>query len=111
MLIALLAFAHGSLTLAACGMDRGSMARAMAMSDMPDCDSAASNVPAPDAACASHCSSDLQLPGLQIPLVRGAANVPVLVLDLREPRFDRGALLAAPHPAPPRRILLHSFLI
>jgi hypothetical protein len=111
MLIALLAFAHGSLALAACGMDRGSMAQAMVMSDMPDCDSAVGDAPAPGAVCASHCSSDLQFPGLQVPLVRGAATVPVLVVEMRERHFEGAQLAAPPHPAPPRRILLHSFLI
>lgn len=110
MLIALLAFAHGSLALAACGMDRGSMTQAMAMPDMPDCDGAG-NAPAPGAVCAAHCSSDLQLPGLQIPLVREAAAGPVLVVELRELHLDGALLAPLPHPAPPPRILLHSFLI
>jgi hypothetical protein len=111
MLIALLAFAHGSLALAACDMERGSMAQAMAMSDMPDCDSGANDLAAPGVECVSHCSSDLQLPGLQLPLVREAATVPVLVVELRKRNFDGALLAAPPHPAPPRRILLHSFLI
>ena len=111
MLIALLTFAHGSLALSACGMDRGSMAQAVAMPDMPDCNSAADDAPVPGAVCASHCSSDLQFPGLQLPLVRDAATVPVLVVELRERHFDGALLTAPPHPAPPRRILLHSFLI
>ena len=111
MLIALLAFAHGSLALAACDMDRGSMAQAMAMPDMPDCDGAMGDAPAPGAVCAAHCSSDLQFPGLQLPLVRDAATVPVLVVELREHHFDGSLFAAPPHPAPPRRILLHSFLI
>jgi hypothetical protein len=111
MLIALLAFAHGSLALAACDMDRGSMAQAMAMSDMPDCDGVAGEDAVPGSACVSHCSSDLQLPGLQVPLVREPATVLVLVVQLRERNFDGALLAAPPHPAPPRRILLHSFLI
>jgi hypothetical protein len=61
--------------------------------------------------CAAHCSSDLQLLGLQIPLVREAAAVPVLVVESRERRFDGALLAAPPHPAPPPRILFHSFLI
>ena len=110
MLIAFLAFANGSLALAACGMDRGSMAQSMAMPDMPDCDGAG-NSPAPGAVCAAHCTSDLQLPGLQLPLVREAPAAPVLVVELRERRFDGALHAALPHPAPPPRILLHSFLI
>ncbi len=111
MLITLLAFAYGSLALAACGMDRGSMAQAMAMPDMPDCGGAPGSVPAPGAVCAAHCSSDLQLPGLQIPLVRAGGAAPVLVVEVRHHRFDGALLAAPPHPAPPPRILLHSFLI
>ena len=110
MLIAFLAFANGSLALAACGMDRGSMAQAMAMPDMPDCDSAG-NAPAPGAVCAAHCSSDLQLPGLQLPLVREAAAAAVLVVELRERHLDGALIAPLPHPVPPPRILLHSFLI
>lgn len=110
-LIAFLAFAQTSLALAACGMDRGSMAQAMLMSDMSDCDQTAGKVPAPGAVCAAHCSSDLQLPGLQLPLVREVAAVPVLVVEMHEPHFRGAQRAMPPHPAPPPRILLHSFLI
>jgi hypothetical protein len=48
---------------------------------------------------------------LQLPLVREAAAIPVLVVELREHRFDGALHAALPHPAPPPRILLHSFLI
>ena len=109
-LLALLAFAHASLALAACNMDRGSMAEAMAMADMPDCQCGTAEAATPGAVCASHCASDLQLSGLHMPLVRAAANTPVLVVEAPAPRFD-AFFAAPPRPAPPRRILLHSFLI
>ena len=62
--------------------------------------------------CVAHCTADLQLSGGILVLVRSPAYVPVLVL----PPGDRVAFRAtgldqAPPGAPPRRILLHSFLI
>lgn len=62
--------------------------------------------------CVAHCTADLQLSGNMAGLLRSPAHIPVLVLPPMA-RFvppDTG-LHATPPGAPPRRILLHSFLI
>jgi hypothetical protein len=107
LMIGLLAFAQGSVAFAACSMERGTVAPAMAMaSDEPCAECGTSNL------CAAHCTADLQLAGVAVSIVRGPADLPVL-------RIARPAIGPAPHTglhapppgAPPRRILLHSFLI
>lgn len=113
-LIAMLAFAQASVALAACSMDRGSLAPMLEMSD--GCGDCQTHVK-PDAPqyanrCVAHCTSDLQLSGSLAALAVHPADVPVLVL----PRADvsgvpRAVVHAAPPGAVPVRILLHSFLI
>lgn len=62
--------------------------------------------------CIAHCTSDLQLSGLAVALIRGPAEAPVLLVPRVEPSLPGGAGLEAPPPrAVPSRILLHSFLI
>jgi hypothetical protein len=112
-LIGLLAFAQASVAVAACTMDRGSLAPMLEMSsDCGDCDIQV-NPDAPQNAnrCVAHCTSDLQLSGSFAALAVHPADVPVLVLPragvYRVPR----AVPDVPLPAVPVRVLLHSFLI
>jgi hypothetical protein len=112
LLTALLLFAQGSVALAACAMDRGSMAPAMQMpADMEcDCGKMVANT-VPSATCVAHCNVDLQLSGGAYVLVRAPSVSAVLhVLAFRD------SSIRVPGKAPPRsgvppRILLHSFLI
>jgi hypothetical protein len=116
LMIGLLAFAQGSVAFAACSMERGTAAAAMPMApDEPcaDCGAATSGTASKYSnLCVAHCTSDLQLAGVAASIVRGPADLPVL-------RIARPEIGAAPHTglhapppgAPPRRILLHSFLI
>lgn len=102
-LIALLAFAQTSVALAACSMDRGSLAPMLEMSS--DCGDCANR-------CIAHCTADLQLSGSCAALAVHPADVPVLVLARAE--VDRAPCAADPVSPPgtvPIRILLHSFLI
>ena len=113
-LVAVLAFAQASVVLAACSMDRGSMASMLEMAQgCGSCEPQADGEVAQSAnRCVAHCTADLQLGGSTVALARSPAYVPVLLL----PPVDR---LASPHTGldqvppgtPPRRILLHSFLI
>jgi hypothetical protein len=111
-LIALFLFAQGSVVLAACAMDRASMAQAMTMesNEACSCDGAEMQMSV-TASCVAHCTVDLQLAGLPIALVHASESAPVLLVPVG--REDRSlAALHTPPPVPlPRRILLHSFLI
>ena len=113
-LIALLAFAQASVAIAACSMDRGSLAPMLEMAgDCGDCETQVK----PDAPqyanrCVAHCTSDLQLSGSLAALAVHPANVPVLFLPRAEVyRVPRAVVHVSPSGAVPVRILLHSFLI
>ena len=113
--IALLAFyalGQASVALAACEMDRGAMAQAMAMpvgDGCDDCSKAAAD--SVTALCVAHCTADLQIAAVPPEAVVAAAidgSAPAVVV----PRFRSPTVLSYPPPgAPPRRILLHSFQI
>jgi hypothetical protein len=109
LLIGLLVFAQGAVALAACSMERGMTAH-IAMAADEHC----ADCPSPAAQngnlCVAHCTSDLQLAGLTMSLVPGPAQLPVLVVS-HPTAFPPTGLDAPPPGAPPRRILLHSFLI
>lgn len=113
-LVAVLAFAQASVVLAACAMDRGSMA---AMLEMPQgcgsCEPQGDSEIAQSAnRCVAHCTADLQLWGSTTVLVRSAAYVPALLLPpLHRLASPPTGLDETPPGAPPHRILLHSFLI
>jgi hypothetical protein len=112
-LIAVLVFAQASVAVAACTMERGSLAPMLEMVDGCECETQLK----PDAPqyanrCVAHCTADLQLSGSTTALVRSPAYLPVLLL----PPFERLAsprtgLQAPPPGSVPHRILLHSFLI
>lgn len=116
LLIGLLVFAQASVALAACTLDRGSLSQLMAASsEMPctDCDASMSDSgPLYANRCVAHCTADLQLAGMQAALGRSPADVPALLVPRTELRAGLTRGLEAPPPGtPPRRILLHSFLI
>lgn len=114
-LLAALAFAQASVALAACSMDRGTLASGMTMPAGEECD-ACDEMPkrsAMDSAnqCVAHCTADLQNVADAPGLVRSPASIPVLfVPQARSPGHPKG-LIARPPGAPPHRVLLHSFLI
>ena len=113
-LIAMLVFAQASVAMAACTMDRGSLAPMLEMSEgCGDCGTEL-KTDAPQYAnrCVAHCTSDLQLSGESVAIVRGPAPVPVLWVPPTERLASpRTGLEETPPGAPPHRILLHSFLI
>jgi len=113
LLSALFLFAQGSVALAACLMDRGSMAPAMEMAADADCDCGAMEAnTTPSANCFAHCTADLQVPGGAAVLVRAPADCAVLhVVAFRDPSFQIVPGKAPPPRGVPSRILLHSFLI
>ena len=114
-LLAVLAFAQVNVALAACAMDSGMMASAMAgTADDPckGCDTPLSK-PADQisSVCATHCATTDQptaVPATVPPpaIQRIVRVLPRLVFDARPTGLD-----GPPSGSPPRRILLHSFLI
>jgi len=111
LLIGLLVFAQGAVALAACSMERGMTAPIAMTADghCADCPSPATQARNGNL-CVAHCTSDLQLAGLTVSLVRGPVQLPVLVVSRPTALLPTG-LDVPPSGAPPRRILLHSFLI
>lgn len=111
LLTALLLFAQGSVALAACAMDRGSMAPAIDMAaDMEcDCGQMEANTP-PTAKCVAHCTVDLQLSGAALVLVHAPSVCAVLQVAAFRDSSIR-AEKSPPRSGVPPRILLHSFLI
>jgi hypothetical protein len=109
-LIALFLFAQGSVALAACAMERGAMAAAAPVEMEGDCGMMQAEA-SPSTGCVAHCTTDLQLSGLPLALVRDASRIHVLVVETAEPQYQLAARHAPSIAGPPRRILLHSFLI
>lgn len=113
-LIAFMAFAQASVALAGCPMERGGLS-AMLQTGEP-CGGCETEFKPyfPEFAnrCVAHCTADLQNAGPAVALVRSPGEPPLLVVfpALAPASLDRG-LEAPPPGAPPRRILLHSFLI
>ena len=113
LLSALFVFAQGSVALAACAMDRGSMAPAMEMAADTECDCGGMEAnTTPSAKCVAHCTADLQLPGAAFVLVRAPAASAVLhVAAFRDPSIRVVPGKESLRSGVPPRILLHSFLI
>ena len=115
LLLAAFGFAHVSLALADCPIERASLAKAMAQAAEDPC-CASVSVAGYDSLygnrCVVHCTSDLRLSASTVALVRAPSDAPVLLLA----RPDEGSAARArfdspPLEAVPPRILLHSFLI
>jgi hypothetical protein len=112
-LLAVLAFAQASVVLAACTMERDSMAPMLEMAEgCASCDPQANGEGQDANRCVAHCTADLQLAGGATALVRSPAHVPVLLLPPLARRASPPTGLDSPPPGSvPSRILLHSFLI
>lgn len=109
-LIAMLAFAQASVAIAACSMERGSLAPMLEMAD--GCGDCEAQDPQYANRCVAHCTSDLQLSGSLAVLAVHPADVPLLVLPRAEVYgVPRAVARLSPRGAVPVRILLHSFLI
>ena len=116
--LALLAFAHARVALAACAMDRAGLAQTMTLDPGTPCegDAAADRGSAHGApganGCVAHCTADLQAAGFPVILVRSAAGSPVLTVATAGVQRQIRSVPQVPPPGePPRRVLLHSYLI
>jgi len=119
-MLAMLAFTHGSLALAACGMERGQlheMAAGEAQASAHDCCDepmpvTQGKLPLSVIGCVSHCTADLQAvsfpaaPVFAVASARIFVRAPVAAAHPEPSRLDE-----RPPAAVPFRILLHSFLI
>lgn len=113
--MALLAFAQASVALAACPMERGTLAPVMhAGEPCGGCDTGFKPY-FPEFAnrCVAHCTADLQNAGAAVALLRSPGGPPLLALAPAgaATAAQEGGLQAPPPGARPVRILLHSFLI
>lgn len=113
-LIALMAFAQASVALAGCPMERGALSTMLHLGE--PCGGCETEFKPyfPEFAnrCVAHCTADLQNAGPAIALLRGPGEPSVLVVPAALGPSSRDSGLEAPPPgSPPRRILLHSFLI
>ena len=108
-LIALLGFAQGTVTLAACTMERGAPMQMSPAGETSGCDEPAGTVAN---VCVAHCTADLQVAGTAAVLVQVPGKAQALLVPLRiEYWSGRMALEVPPPQTVPSRILLHSFLI
>ena len=110
-LLAFYAFGQAGVALAACGMDRGAMAQAMAMPGDQACgDCAKAGTDSVSAVCVVHCTAGLQLVGPTPDVLAAPPVEPWTAAPF--PRFRSPPVIAyLPPGALPRRILLHSFQI
>lgn len=111
-LLASFALGQATVALAACGMDRGAMAQAMAMPAADTCDDCArAGADAVTPLCVAHCTADLQV-AAAAPDALPAAAIADSLMAIAVPRFRSPPVLPyLPPGAPPRRILLHSFQV
>ena len=114
-LLAALAFVQASMAFAACSLDRGMLASAMAMPAGEPCDTCdAPKQAAMDNAnvCVAHCTADLQQVTYPVVVAPALVPMPMLwVLQAPEPPSPSRGLTVRPPGAPPHRVLVHSFLI
>jgi hypothetical protein len=84
VMLAALAFAQASTALAACEIDRGSLAHDVEEdADCPCVDASSQLTPT----CVAHCTADLQLAGAATVIARAPADVPVLFVTPHEPSY------------------------
>ena len=114
VLLAALAFTHVSVSFAACPLERGHLGAVVASKAEPCGDdlSVTGFESLYANRCVAHCTSDLQLAGDAVAVVRSPGDTPVLVLPPAPiARMPRLITEYSPPGEVPIRILLHSFLI
>ena len=113
LLLGALGFAHASVSMAGCSMERGSIgvAPAAESSEPCECDNGTEIAPLWTNLCFAHCTSDLQLFGSVAVAVNNAVHVSSLVAPraTQPPHWRR--LMVPPAASVPKRIQLHSFLV
>src|SRR4051812_10170272 len=101
-LLAFYAFGQASVALAACGMDRGSMAQAMTMPAGDACDDCATPVgDSVSALCVAHCTADLQIAAMATDALPARAIVDSLIVVAFSGFRSPPVLAHLPPAAPP----------
>lgn len=115
LMLGALGFAHASVSVAACSMERGALGQVLAVEAAAPCECGTAMTefgPLYSNRCLAHCTSDLQLAGVAVALASGAIRAPMIVLP---PAPLRGSWLrwagVPPAAVVPKRIQLHSFLV
>ena len=117
LLIGLLLFGQFNIAFSGCLMDRAEMQLPMVEGDdAPPCDGCGAmnggGQPVVTSSCLSHCTADLQKPAVPVSWDTAPTAVRVLIIPDAAVVPDRlPDILVPPRIAPPRRVLLHSFLI
>lgn len=114
MLMAMLAFAQASVAFANCPMERGAMAPMLQEGEpCGGCETEFKPYfPQFANRCVAHCTADLQNVGPEVALVQAFRAAPLFVVEVvPDDKFTLAGLEGPPPGAPPRRVLLHSFLI
>ena len=115
LMLGVLAFAHASVSTAACPMGRGAISQVLAAEPADPCECGAALTefgPLYANRCLAHCTSDLQLAGVPVAIVGGVSRAPMLFLPRAVERaaWPRWAD-SPPSVTVPKYIQLHSFLV
>lgn len=115
LVLGMLGFAHASVSLAACSMERGSMNEFLAVETSNPCDCGTSMTefgPLYTNRCLAHCTSDLRLSRMAVAVASGVSDAPTLLLPRSTQRTGKPRRGGTPPAARvPKRIQLHSFLV
>ena len=114
VVLAAATFAQASVSVLACQMERGALSHAVQASEPCPCDEAQSGCESSQLTnlCVAHCTSDLQLAGAAVALVRAPADAPAFFFPRTELRVPGRAIAeGAPPVSVPIRILLQSLQI
>lgn len=114
LLLGALGFAHASVSMAACSMDRGSMSEVLAAGTEEPCDCGTAMTefgPLYTNRCLAHCTTDLQLSGVTPALASAVPGAHTLLLPRVALRATWPRRAAPPAAGVPKRIQLHSFLV
>ncbi|MGQ0509994.1 MAG: hypothetical protein ACT4P9_05210 [Betaproteobacteria bacterium] len=113
LLLAALALAQSSVTLAACDMDRQAMAQAMADGAM-DCDCGGGEAGPQESVsnrCVAHCTAELQIAATVVAIIGTPPRAEAFVPPQRDPPAMAAKRHCPPRAGIPMRILLHAFLV
>ena len=115
LLVAIL-FTQASVAFAACIVERSSLSMAFASEAHGATPSGMVEMtwygPLNPNRCVAHCTADLQIPVVQVAIVRAASQTSVLLVPHAAQAVFRQTGFDSPAPGtPPPRVLLHAYLI